>query len=320
MRTEVTLPYSGELLVSHLAAYGLASVLYDAGIRVTVSHGDSLTFEPQVGFDLDAAGAAEVIRQSAVEAEAAVEADLVPGKSGNARRSLIGARASRDDEEAADVLRRRDDLLLDAEAESRRTVGRILAGIGATAAWGGDQVKPQWGATALDGVLGNHTSDFVRGVLRPARRAAAEVDASTLERLWAGETGDQHDKTGWAPPGTQVDLVHQWLAAIGLGLLPVAHRLWKRSSTPAVWPGGDGVTLPLLEPVTLPRVSALLKLASLPAIREPEPTTATARARGELRSLGINEVVLFRCRRTGSKSSVAFVFERGVRADLRERA
>lgn len=320
MNMEVTLPYSGELLVTHLAAYGLALVLHDAGVPTTVAHSDSLTFEPCIRFEADVEFVADAVRQSAVEAEAAVEADIEPGKTGNDRRSLIWARASRDSATAAEILRRRDALLVDAEERSHSIVCAILAGIGATAAWVPEKVKPQSGSTALDGVLGNNTSDLIRGVLRPGRRAAEAVDAEVLKRLWRGETDDQLDKTGWAPPGTRIDLVHQWLAVIGLGMLPVAHRRFKRSATPATWRRDEGVTLPILGPTTPARLLAILKLAALSKLDDTQTGPAIERARAELRALGINEVVQFRRHRTGSKSSVAFIFGRGVRVDLRERA
>lgn len=317
---QLTFAYSGQTLVAHLAAYGLAAALDDAGVATFVGHDpESQSFEPVVWFDVAPERVAATVRDSAADAEAVVEADLVPGKRGNERRSVIWARASfaRDPSRAADVLGRRE-VLLSAVPLERRLVRGVLAGIGAPAAWGPDRVRPPHGATALDGVLGNHTSDLIRGVLRPARRAAAELrdDAFAGPRL--EPDGKQMDKTGWAPPGTPIDLAHQWLAVLGLSLLPVAHRSLEESRTPACWTVRDrglrhGVTLPILSrPVAIGALRALLGLDALTRITQPQLGDDQLAAVGELRRFGIHEVVVFE-RRYGasSGSSVSFTYRRG---------
>ncbi len=323
----IAFTYGGQLLVSHLAAFGLAVALDGAGIETYVGHDpDSQSFEPVVAFAGERAAVAEAVRASALATEAVVESDIEPGRRGNDRRATIWARASfaNDPDRAAHVLGLRRTLVDDAEQEDAPFAVALLASLGAPATWGGDRVNPSDGATALDGVLGNHTSDLVRGVLRPARRAAAEFADDAFGAPALGPAGDQHDKTGWAPPGTDVDLAHQWLAVLGLSLLPVAHRSLSRSATPACWtlrrPTRHGVTLPLLSlPVSLPRLRALLSLASLAAITDDgEQTRERSRAAGELRSLGVDEVVTFARRyQRGSGSSVAFTYARGERIGLR---
>lgn len=323
---QLTFAYSGQTLVAHLAAYGLAAALDDAGVPAFVGHDpDSPSFEPVVWFDAEPEGVAAVVRDSADAMEAVVEADLVPGRRGNHRRSVIWARASfaRDPSQAADVLRRREELRRAVPPE-RRLVHGVLAGIGAPAAWGSDRVRPSAGATALDGVLGNHTSDLIRGVLRPARRAAAELADDAFDRPRLEPVTGEKDKTGWAPPGTRVDLAHQWLAVLGLSLLPVAHRPREGSRTPACWTVRDGetrhgVTLPILRrPVAVGALRVLLGLAALPRITRPRPGDDELEAVGELRRFGVDEVVVFE-RRYGasSGSSVSFTYRRGIHVSLR---
>ncbi|MGH2900084.1 MAG: hypothetical protein ACRDMZ_15525, partial [Solirubrobacteraceae bacterium] len=127
----------------------------------------------------------------------------------------------------------------------------------------------------------------------------------------------QPDKTGWAPPGTAAPLAHQWIAVLGLGLLPVAHRPMKPSLTPGCWPKGRGVTLPLLShPSSLARARALVGLSSLTAITA-DGGDAAISAVAELRAMSVGEVVAFaRVMARGQGSSVAFSFSRGRRIAL----
>lgn len=324
----IVFPLSGELLVSQLAAYGLLVALDAAGIDAFLSHDSvSQSFEPIVEFVADLDGAARAVRASALEAEQAVEADIELGKTGNDRRPVIWARASfaKDASRPARVLRMRAQILAAAEnAHARETEG-LLSGLGAPAAWGEpEEPKPAQGATALDGVLGNNTSDLVRGVLRPARALAANLDEQALDRLWhRGSVDGQLDKTGWAPPGTAVDFLHQWLAALGLALLPVVHRPFGPSATPACWTGASprrhGITLPLLaRPTTIARLRAVLALGALASLADHGPSAPREPVTvDQLRSLGLEEVVSFeRLYKRGSGASVAFTYRRGARVSL----
>lgn len=319
MRT-ITLPYSGHLLLGHLAAYGLVTVIEDHGHAAFVDHApESMTFEPRVLTDATDDVVLAAIRDSAEAASEAVEADLVPGATGNDRRSLVWARASfaNDPEKADVVLARRVSLLDRSEKVGNRVVGDLLGGLGAPAAWGrataGARPKPAQGATSLDGVLGNHTSDLVRGVLRPARAAAAVAAPDETFARWEGRARlEGLDKTGWVPPGTGAHLVDQWLGVLGLRALPVAHRGLAASVTPAFAPGrGDGaLTLPVLGAGTsLGRLRGLLsrpELAMADVAERPEPLAA-------LQRFGVSELVRFPRTFAGGSSSVAFAFGRGVR-------
>lgn len=328
-----TIPYSGELLVSHMIAYGLGTVLDASEVDVFIGHdADSQSYEPVVSFAAGLDEARVAIRRSAERAKEIVEHDIEPGKRGNDRRATIWARASLDGNRARleEITALRADLLEQAERAGSRIPILLLAGLGAPAAWGSAKLKSSYGATALDGVLGNHTSDFVRGVLRPMRSAAVNLAEDPF-----APTGEQlpKDKTNWAPEGTRVAEIHQWLAALGLALLPVAHRPMNASETPACWRGSRGrrgITLPILpDPVSIARLRALLAASELAKIIPPAGVQDTKDgmddererellAAGKLRGCGVNEVVSFERRnRSGAGSSVAFDFRRGRRIDLR---
>lgn len=326
MRT-IAIPYSGELLLAHLVACGLLVALDAAGLDGHMHHPDeSLSFTPSVDVDdgLDDDAIAAAVRSTAIAAEGIVETDLVSGKRGNDRRSVIWARGSmaNDTSQAGIVVQRRAELVNGAARAGDRPSLGVLAGLGAPASWGSERVKPSHGATALDGVLGNHTSDIVRGVLRPARAAASALAGADLWTTLPAPHRPQTDKTGWAPAGTVAQLAHQWLAVLGLGLLPVAHHPLAPSSTPACWstrrPSRHGVTLPLLGwPSSLARVRAVIGLRALAALHIGSSDADTLPGRAELRALGVREVVVFeRVVARGQGSSVAFSFRRGQRVAL----
>lgn len=324
----ITFGLSGELLIAHLAAYGTVAVLDSAGIAAFLHHDpDSQSYEPIVEADAAVGEIDTAIRQSAILCEEIVETDIVAGRRGNDRRSVIWARASyaRDPTEAIPVVARRATLVEAAERQGNQVALRVLSGIGALAIWGPRTVRVSEGATALDGVIGNHTSDFVRGVLRPMRAAVAALDGEVVAGLGMPAAHDgEPDKTGWAPPGTDVAKVHQWLAAIGLSLLPVAHRPLGRSVTPACWttdrPRRHGITLPLIaHPTSLPRLRAVLATAALPQITSADQggDGTSGQAASLLRSFGVEEVAIFeRQYQSGAGSSVAFQFRRGQRCGL----
>jgi hypothetical protein len=309
----LTIPYSGQLLVAHLAAYGLGFVLDAGGEEVFVGHDPySLEMEPQVSTAASFDRIAECVRNAAAECQEPIEADLVPGKTGNDRRPVVWARATAM-ARATDALRLREGILDDLERRAARVAAGTIAGLGAPAAWLGDH--PERGASRLDGVLGNHTSDFVRGVMRRTRRSALSAAADGLEVEWmTGETtveGDT-DRTGWVPPGTKIDPLHQWLAALGLSQLPVGLSADGPATTPCHWRDGRerGATLPILSrPVSMPRLRALLQLPDLTL-----PAAASVAAR--LRALGVHELVSFSIVDRSTPQSVAFTFTRGNRSEL----
>lgn len=309
------MPHTGRLLVSQLAAYGLAAVLDTYGEDAFVGHDpSSLEMQPHVLTPLDAARTGELVSSSAAECEHMLEADLEPGQTGNSRRPVMWARATSSDR-AALALHAREALLDNEEGSKGLLAVALAAGLGAPAVWLGKH--PERGATRLDGVMGNNTSDFVRGVLRRCRPAAAGSEASYFERAWAGRLAppDAEDKTGWSPPGTRIDPVHQWLAAVGLTLLPVGLSGSGPGTTPCFWHqrGARGVTLPILGPTAaVPRLRALLQRPELSV----PPASLSPAHRAKLRSLGVSEVISFVVTDRSSSQSVAFSFGRGERTQL----
>lgn len=308
----LTAPVSGHLLVAHLAAYGLGLTLDHAGEEAWVGHDQqSLSFEPQVHTTASHERVGDVVRLAAAELEPIIEADLEPGKAKNARRSVIWARASFNNDKtlAASALASRQ-LLLDGAAGAASGISSSLAsGLGAPLAWGTEDMKPSRGATWLDGVIGNNTSDLVRGVVRGYRPCAATAVAVWSDPPEQPET----DKTNWAPAGTQLGATSQWLATLGLGLLPVGHRQLASSRTPACWLDGRrprGVVLPVLAlPASIPRLRALLALSDLPRVVEHCEESGPA---GRLRALRCTDVVEFdRVESASGGGSVAFRFARG---------
>lgn len=326
MTTLLTVPYSGALLVSHMAAFGVSVLARDAGREVALQHDPmSQSFDISVRLHASLDEVAQRVLESVEALHPAIEDDLEAGKRGNARRPTIWARATftNDPDRAVLALRRQTELLRDANERSPLNAA-LLSGIGMTGAW--LQPKPgpgpAGGASALDGVLGNNTSDLVRGLLRRTRDAVAGLDvADVAQRLAGSGLGDEADRTTWAPPGTPIDWVWQWLAALGLSVFPVAHRARARSVTPAAWtrtkPSRRGVTLPLFStPMSFERASWMLNLRELPEAAADESGRSAAR----LRALGIDEIVEFPAvYKAGAGSSVAFTFGAAEYVDVRTR-
>lgn len=310
-------PYSGRLLISHLAAYGLAFALTTDDHETFVSHDpDSLELAPVVSTSADLNQVLAAIRASAEGCQMAVEADIEPGRSGNARVPVIRARATNPD--AAIVSLTLRESLLDAlEAQAADTATALICGLGMPAPWLQDNGKsvPHRGASELDGVPVNFPADIVRSVLRKALPVAAQVTESDLQ-CWIvpmAESPDVEDKFGWSPAGTKVHWLAQWLAALGICVLPVGLRAGSRARTPGFWRNQDsrGLTLPVFTvPTSIPRLRAILQLASLPTHA---PTTLV---RAQLKALGIDELVTFTVSDRSTPQMVQFSFERGVRVPL----
>lgn len=314
------IPSSGRLLATHLAAYGLALTLHAQGRLAWIGHDwRSLESDPVIETDASPHEVATSVAHSALACEAAVESDLVPGATGNERIPVIRARAT-DQERAVTALAARERLLDAAEAADETIVAALLSGLGAPAPWLCDQSTarrpmPGRGATQLDGVPYNIGSDIVRGLLRPVLRATKETDADVLVRLFAGHAVDaqpDRDRTRWSPDGTRLPAACQWLAAIGLGLLPVGLTSRDRARTPGFWrqSGRRGVSLPVLQrPVSVPRLRGILQRPELTAI-------GGSREAARLRALGISEVASFSVIDASNGTMVAFSFAPATRRTL----
>jgi hypothetical protein len=309
----LTIPISGRLLVAHLAAYGLGAALHAAGEPAFIAHDpDALEMDAQVRTPADPETVAACVHATARACQPVIEADLEPNKTGNDRRPVIWARATRMDR-AHQALAMREQLLDGIEERDGGVAASLVAALGAPGAWLGE--RPQHGASSLDGVIGNHTSDFVRGVLRRTLPAAS-LTADKLDAFYNAtepSAATENDRTGWSPPGTQVHPAHQWLAAIGLTQLPVGLAAHGPSRTPCCWRDTNtrGVNLPVFsQPTSIPRLRALLQAPALVT------GSIGSSAAGRLRALGIHELVSFPLLNRSTGQSVAFSFGRGIRKAL----
>lgn len=316
-----TMPYSGRLLVTHLAAYGLAAALDARAVDAFVGHDpDAVELTPQVFAAVDLAEVAASIRASALECQSAVEADLEPGLTGNDRIPVIRARATEPGRAAISVVAR-ERLLDDLEAQHAISAAALVVGLGAPGVWlrdakARDKAVPARGASRLDGVAYNIGSDIVRGALRHSLPAATAVVEEDLRPITDGSrvgTADETDRLLWSPPGTQIALIYQWLAALGLGLLPVGLTASTHARTPGFWQesGARGVALPILSrPVSAARLRSLLQVPDLVA-RGATPAAAT-----RMRALGIRELVTFTVLDSSSGTMVKFSFGPATRFEL----
>jgi hypothetical protein len=314
------IPSSGRLLTTQLAAYGLTLAIHANGSSAWIGHdASSLECDPLIQTDASPQDVADSITRSARVCEGSIEADLVPGATGNDRIPVIRARAT-DQERATIALAARERLLDAAEAADDVLTAVLLAGLGAPAPWlrdGSAAAKPMpgRGATQLDGVPYNIGSDIVRGLLRPVLRTTKQTGADALVELFTAETvapAFDRDRTWWSPYGTMLAPVCQWLAALGLGMLPVGLTSNGRARTPGFWrqSGGRGISLPVLQHLSsVPRLRAILQ--------RPELTGADgSRDAARLRSLGVSEVISFSVVEAPSKTMVAFSFAPASRRAL----
>ncbi|MGA2013008.1 MAG: hypothetical protein ABSH51_21055 [Solirubrobacteraceae bacterium] len=314
------IPSSGRLLTTQLAAYGLTLAIHANGSQAWIGHDDSsLECDPVIQTDASPQQVADSITRSACVCEASIEADLVPGMTGNNRIPVIRARAT-DQARATIALAARERLLDAAEAADELLTAELLAGLGAPAPWLHDgsaarKPTPGRGATQLDGVPYNIGSDIVRGLLRPVLRATKQTDADTLIELFAAKTAapaSDRDRTRWSPDGTTIAPPCQWLAALGLGMLPVGLTANSRARTPGFWTqrGRRGISLPVLQhPISVPRLRAILQ--------RPELTAADgSRDAARLRSLGVSDVLSFSVLDASSGTMVAFSFAPASRRAL----
>ena len=301
----VTIPIPGRLLVGQMAAYGLAAALDSAGEEAFIGHEDSLELRAQLVTPASIERIAEVIRETAETTKWAIDRNLPSSGTGPKEQVAIWARGTGMDR-ATEALKERE-RILDALHDPLAT--ELVAALGSPACWLGE--RPDRGATRLDGVMGNATSDFVRGVLRRVRDAGAAVDAQQLTELFGCEPmpSDDQDRTGWAPNGTRLHALWQWLATLGLTLFPVGLSSAGPARTPChnnLRKDDAAITLPVLaHPVSVPRLRAILQAPELCA------TELSVRGAGRLRALGVSELLRFAVEDRSTPQSVAFTFRPG---------
>jgi CRISPR-associated protein Csb3 len=170
---------------------------------------------------------------------------------------------------------------------------RMVGGLGEPAYWRCTErsVQPDQGASRWEMKARNRGEEFVANRLAPLARA---VSARTPESLLEGLTGaaindytsaaDSRSATGFAPPGP-VDTAVVWCALWGLADLPVVHDGTNRSRTPGAqrWERVHPhiMVLPVFTlPTTSARLRAVLRSAELDRVAtsmvEEVPTTVSS--------------------------------------------
>lgn len=309
------------MLSTHLAAFGLMSCLADQRID-TLLHADDGLLRIDAG-DAEPDRVVAAIRHAAAAAREAIDADITVN--GLVKPLLIAG-------PAAGVVTERDRLLDRAERDSP-AVASMISGISTVIPAGnglnGETVMVR---SPLDGAPRNAASDLIRGVIRHVRRHA---ENATFGELIEPRAGDDRNLDGWTPRGTPISPTLTWLAALGLGWFPVVghtepHDQWPYFAWTAEVPGLvrallverpgpgsgaeqhgriDAIAIPVVgEPVTLPRMRALLNRAEI-TIAAHTTDRLGAAAAGRLRALGVRDVAVFHRQRLPSKHMVGFTFD-----------
>jgi CRISPR-associated protein Csb3 len=232
------------VLLAHLALYGLADILVDAGVR-DVRSGWSAGMDPApwVAADrLDDEIVGDAVRRHAIlRAEGSWLQEDVGGT--GTPRGLMSPRHSVLSADAwSDLRAGRERVLDDLTAERRWNDLRYLAALGEPAHWSRDRTgRPLQddGASRLEMQPRNQGSEFVGSRLRKvaaavASRSPAEIIDGLTGRTVVDEVGqgrsDSRTPTGFASPGPTDNAV-AWCALWGLGQLPTVPRVNRAAAT-----------------------------------------------------------------------------------------
>jgi CRISPR-associated protein Csb3 len=328
---DLELPGDVRVALSHLAAYGLAAILEDAG-----AGGVTMVWTPS----LDARARVSVPGASLDDIAAAVRAHAgrhTGDESWTAATASIGGRlvgrlsprvAAPPDEAGWLELVRLRHATIDALIAGRAWLDALLVGaLGEPAYWRFDaqgKRRPDEGASRWEMKTRNRGEDFVAHRLHPL---GAAVAARHLEQVRDGLTGaqvtdevgknapDSRTATGLASPGA-VDNALAWCALWGLSLLPVVARIGQPSASagygsargPAGGPRENWFALPVpLTPITLARLATVLVSEHLAtaatSANGPAEDLATRAARQWLADRGIGALVRFPIGVFGSASA-----------------
>lgn len=263
--------------LTHVALYGLATILDDAGaadVRVSITDTetpaarlDVAASEGDVG-ELIVRHAADRAVGSWVTATVTHEGRIGTGTMSPRLKPASSAAAWR----ALQVERH---LELDRLMAERSFVDlRMLGGLGEPGYWLSDnqRVQPDRGASRWEMKTRNKGEEFVGNRLAPLATAVAGRSADAVldglsgrARIDIGkDSSDSRTATGFAPPGP-VDVALAWCALWGLTALPVVHAS-GRSRTPGAHPPRrihpDVMVLPVFtRPVGVQRVRSVLRSA-----------------------------------------------------------
>lgn len=266
--------------LSHLALYGLAAILDDAGHRITLSWTTGMDPRPVIHSDLEPNQIGETVHAHA--ARRAENGWLHEDFDVGARTvALMSPRISKLSESDWPRLQRRRHEALDAlTQDGSRLDLRLIAALGEPCYWSKTpkrEIRQDDAASRWEMQPRNQGSEFVKSRLRPlathvSSRSSRQIvngltGASTVDSLGKGRTA-----TGLAPLGPTDDAL-AWCGLWGISQLPTTHRFGGRSRTtghqgPAT---GGTMTLPAwTRPWTLGRLRTLLGCPQLATFANPE--------------------------------------------------
>lgn len=302
--------------LSHLALYGLAAILDDAGHDVGLSWTDTSDPRPRIHSTLEPERLGETVHAHAThraEPESWLQATFT---SRGRTMALLSPRISKLDHDDWPPLQQQRHHVLDTlHHQHARLDLQLLAALGEPCYWSftphGDLIQDD-AATRWDMQPRNRGSEIVTNRLRPL---AAALATWPPEKVLDGLTGtaihdpvgeqktDSRTATGLAPPGP-TDNALAWCALWGISQLPTTHRPSSRSrSTGHHGPPGAGTMyLPAwTRPWPLARLRAILTRPALHTAADPKATeTDLATARRWLHTHGIPAVITFPVHRYGT--------------------
>ncbi len=236
-----------QVLLSHLALYGLASILEAGGVDgVRIGWTDGPDPRPTINAPgLDDATAGAAVRAHAEECVR--PSSWVQRNAPGTTRGLMSPRLTpyRDDAAWRVAQQARHKTLDDLTKSHAWLDLRFLAALGEPSYWShnpkGDRL-PDEGASRLEMQPRNQGSEFVGTRLRKlaaavAARSTGDVAAGLRGQSVRDEAGgdkpDSRTATGLAPPGP-TDNALAWCALWGLGQFPIAMRVTKGPSSTGV--------------------------------------------------------------------------------------
>jgi CRISPR-associated protein Csb3 len=245
-------PYAA---LSHLACYGLAAILEDAGHDVRLEWTDRLRTRPKVsGADIDEDRIGCLVK---VHAARLIEQDAWLTRNITLKgtpRGLMSPRLTQfPDEQTWRQVQRSRHNVLDQLAEQRRLLDlRLLAALGEPAYWNCDdknRILQDDGASRWEMQPRNQGSEIVGSRLRKLADAVAERSPAAIVAGLRGtavrdEIGndkvDSRTATGLASPGP-TDNALAWCALWGISQLPITPRIsTNRRPAPAATSGHIG--------------------------------------------------------------------------------
>ncbi|MDN5857252.1 MAG: hypothetical protein L0H84_01390 [Pseudonocardia sp.] len=225
------------VLLNHLAFYGLADILDDAGVR-DVRLSWNLNRPTIDGHGVDLGVVDDAVRGHLIGRRAWTDRDL-----GTEKRGLMSPRLTvfKDDAAWAELQHQREVVLEELTGRHAWADLRYLAALGEPCYWSRNQRgdrRQDDGASRLEMQPRNRGSEFVGNRLRPlaAQLAArppgsiaAGLDGSSARDELGGKS-DSVSATGLTIPGP-VDNAVVWCALWGIGQLPLAFRVNRPAAT-----------------------------------------------------------------------------------------